>query len=321
MDDLITLNRAILDLHPSGHDGRVKSIDKFLLHLRKRRESFGMASDLAECVMLERIALGLHQPGDPGHATCHYMHRHLVDDLQCMLRKLENASDVLDSSDHTMFLHSLVTFVGGVASEGHVSMDSDEIVALAQIASRLSPFGYFEHVASLTALATCLQYWFQQHSNITDLDEAIILHKGPGRSFRRRTRESWGRASGCMACHSTAGARESYATYGQTVGWEVASCSDYVHSYRTSSSSPSLSFAAALGAYGWRAGVPATDGVPREITFVVLIAVRVPLGVVHPCQHHRDRKWGNQDDMTRTEKKTSERVVTCRDASRRVEFL
>ena len=113
MDDLITLNRAILDLHPSGHDGRVKSIDKFLLHLRKRRESFGMASDLAECVMLESIALGLHQPGDPGHATCHYMHRHLVDDLQCMLRKLENASDVLDSSDHTMFLHSLVTFVGG----------------------------------------------------------------------------------------------------------------------------------------------------------------------------------------------------------------
>ena len=174
LDDLITLNRAILDLHPPGYDGRVKSIDKLLLHLRKRLKSLGMASDLDECIALGHIVLGLRKPGDPGHVMCY---RHLVDDLRSMLRKLKSASDVLDSSDRTMFLHNLVICVGGMVSEGCISTDSNKIVAVARAALRLRPSGYSEHIASLTTLATSLQYRFQQQGDITDLDKAIILHK------------------------------------------------------------------------------------------------------------------------------------------------
>ena len=161
LDSLIALNRAILDLHPPDHDGHVESIDKLLLHLRKRRGSFGMTSDLAECITLGYIALGLRQPDDPGHATCY---RHLVEDFQCMLRKLEDASNVLNSSHLTTFLRSLVACVGDVASKGHV-LYSDEIIAVAQ------------------AAATWLQDRFKQHGNIADLDEAITLHEEVSKCF------------------------------------------------------------------------------------------------------------------------------------------
>ena len=174
LDDLIALDRAILDFHPPGHDDRAKYVDKLLLHLRRRHKNQGTASDLDECITLGRIALGLCKPGDPGRAT---YYRHLVEDLRSMLRKLESASDVLNSSDHTMFLRNLDICVGGMVSEGHVSTDSDEVVAVARDALRLCPSGYSNHVTSLTALATCLQYRFQQHGNIADLDEAIILCK------------------------------------------------------------------------------------------------------------------------------------------------
>ena len=174
LDDLITLHRDILDLHPPGHDDRVKSIDWLLLHLRKRRENLGKISDMDECITLGRIALGLRKSGDPGHKT---FFRYLVADLQSMLRKLESASDIHDSSDHTMSFHNLFICVRDVVSEGHFSTDVDEIVAVVRTVLKLCPPGHSDRIMILTTLATCLKHRFQQHGAITDLDETIMLHK------------------------------------------------------------------------------------------------------------------------------------------------
>ena len=174
LDDLIILNRDILDLHPLGHNGRIKSIDGLLLHLRKRYKRLGMISDLNECITLGRIALELRKPGDPGHTTCF---RYLVADLQSMLRKLESASDIHDSSDHAMFLPNLVICVRDVVSEGHVSTDVDEIIAVVRAVLKLCSPGHSDCITTITTLATCLQHRFQQQGAILDVDEAIILHK------------------------------------------------------------------------------------------------------------------------------------------------
>ena len=174
LDDLIILNRAILDFHPRGHDGHVRSIDGLLLHLRKRCEKLGMISDLGECIMLGRITLQLRKPGDPSHTTSF---RYLVADLQSMLRKLESASDIHDSSDHTTFLHNLVICVRDVVSEGYVSTDVDEIVAVVRAVLKLCSPGHSDRITTLTTLATCLLHRFQQQGTILDVDEAIILHK------------------------------------------------------------------------------------------------------------------------------------------------
>ena len=174
LNDLIILNRDILDLHPLGHDGRIKSIDGLLLHLRKRYKRLGMISDLNECITLGRIALELRKPGDPGHTTCF---RYLVADLQSMLRKLESASDIHDSSDHAMFLPNLVICVRDVVSEGHVSTDVDEIIAVVRAVLKLCSPGHSDCITTITTLATCLQHRFQQQGAILDVDEAIILHK------------------------------------------------------------------------------------------------------------------------------------------------
>ena len=171
LDDLITLSRTILDLHPPGHCNRVDSIDKLLLHLRKRLDRLDMTSDLDECITLQRIALGLRKPVDPGYATYLF---HLVADLQTMLRKLESASDI---SDHTTFLHNLVICVGDIIDGEHTFTNVDELIAVARAALRLCPSGHSECVTSLTTLAACLQHRFQQQGAITDLDEAIMLHK------------------------------------------------------------------------------------------------------------------------------------------------
>ena len=174
LDDLIILNRAILDLHPPGHNDRAKSIDELLLHLCKRSERLGMITDLDECITLGRIALGLRKLGDSDHATCF---RHLVADLQGILHKLGSTPDIPDPPDHTMFLRNLVICVEGVVSEGHASTNSDEIVAIARAASKLCLPGHSVRIASLTTFTTCLQHRFQKHGDITDLDEAIILCK------------------------------------------------------------------------------------------------------------------------------------------------
>ena len=63
-----------------------------------------MTSDLHECITLGRVALELHQPGDPGQAT--YL-CHLVPDLQTILRKLERTLDIQSSVD-TASLHKLI---------------------------------------------------------------------------------------------------------------------------------------------------------------------------------------------------------------------
>ena len=175
LDDLITLNRAILDLHPPGHKGHVKSIHKLLRHLRKRGQKLGATVDLEECITLGRIALGLYKPGGSGHATCF---RHLVSDLQSMLRNLENAfADAPTLSDHTMSLHNLVLCARDMVSEGHVSTDVDEIVAVFRAGLKFFPPGHSIRIASLASLTTCLQHRFQKCGDIADLDEAIILCK------------------------------------------------------------------------------------------------------------------------------------------------
>ena len=175
LDELITFNRAILDLHPPGHKGRVKSIDELLRHLRKRGQKLRMTADLEECITLGRIALGLHKPGGSDYATCF---RHLVSDLQRMLRNLEKAfSNPHSSSDHTMSLHSIVLCVEDMITEEHISTDMDKIVAVMRAVLKLCPFGHSAHNASLTTFTTCLQHRFQKRDDITDLDEAITLCK------------------------------------------------------------------------------------------------------------------------------------------------
>lgn len=62
-------------------------------------------------------------------------------------------------------------------SNGALSKDPEgQIVAVARAALKLCPSGYSEHLTSLTALATCVQYR-QQYGDTTVLDEAITLHK------------------------------------------------------------------------------------------------------------------------------------------------
>ena len=175
LDDLITLNRAILDLYPPGHRGRVKSIDELLDYLRRRGQKLGMTADLEECITLGRIVLGSHKPGGSHYATCF---RHLVSDLQSMVRNLENALPNAHSSlDHAMSLHNIMLCVRDVVNEGHVSTDMDVIVAVVRAVLKLCRPGHYVRIVSLTTLTTCLQHRFQSRGDITDLDEAIILCK------------------------------------------------------------------------------------------------------------------------------------------------
>ena len=71
---------------------------------------------------------------DPGHDT---YFRHLVVDLQNVLRKLDSTSDIPDLSNHTVSLHNLVICVDAVVGESHASTDLDEIVFAAWAAFRL----------------------------------------------------------------------------------------------------------------------------------------------------------------------------------------
>ena len=171
LDDKIIHNQ---DLHPPGHDGRLKSADGLLLHLRKRCERLGMTSDLDECITLGRIALGLRKPRIPDHTT--YSHSHLTD-LQNVLRKLGSVSDIHHSPGHTTLLHNLVIRVRDVVSEGYSATDADEIVAVVRAVLKLCPPGHSDRTMSLTTLATCLQHRFEQQGAILDVDEAIILHR------------------------------------------------------------------------------------------------------------------------------------------------
>ena len=59
LNDLVTLHRAILDLHPPNHKEHVKSVDELLFYFRKRGEKLGMIADLDECITRGRVALGL----------------------------------------------------------------------------------------------------------------------------------------------------------------------------------------------------------------------------------------------------------------------
>ena len=175
LDELIALHRAILDLHPPDHKYHVKSIDELLCHLRKRGQNLGIIADLEECITFGYIALGLHNPGSSDYTTCF---RHLISDLQSMLRNPENAfANPHSSSDRTMSLHNIVLCVGDVVTEGHVSTDMDEIVAVMRAVSKLCPPGHSVRIASLTTLTACFQRRFQNHGGITDLNEAIILCK------------------------------------------------------------------------------------------------------------------------------------------------
>ena len=174
LDDLVALHRAILDLHPPNREGHVKSVDELLFYLRKRGEKPGMIADLDECITHGRVALGLYSPGDSGHATCF---RHLIADLQSIVHKLENTSDILDLSGHTTALHNLLVCVRDVASEGQTSANVDELVAVARAALKLCPSGHSERIESLTTLATCLQHRFKQQGVVADIDDAIILRK------------------------------------------------------------------------------------------------------------------------------------------------
>ena len=81
LDELIILHRAIFGLHPLGHHAFVESIDKLLFYLRKRVQRLGIMADLDECVTLGRGALAMHEPSEPGYATCF---RRLVADVHTM---------------------------------------------------------------------------------------------------------------------------------------------------------------------------------------------------------------------------------------------
>ena len=133
-----------------------------------------MTSDLDECITLQRVALRLCKPGDPGHAT--YL-RHLVADLQSMLCRLESAFDMPDSSDHTTFFRNLLMCIGGIFDEEQASTNMNELLDVARTALRLCPSDHSERITSLTTLAVCLQHRFQQQGAITDLDEVIMLYK------------------------------------------------------------------------------------------------------------------------------------------------
>ena len=174
LDDLVDLHRAIFDLHPPNHEGHVKSVDELLFYLRKRAEKPGMIADLDECITRGRVALGLYTPGDSDHAT---RFRHLVADLQSIVQKLENTSDILDLSGHTTSLHNIVVCVRDVVSGGHTSENLDKLVAVARVTLKLCPSGHSERIESLTTLAVCLQHRFKQQGVVTDIDDAIILHK------------------------------------------------------------------------------------------------------------------------------------------------
>ena len=175
LDEAISLHHSALDLRPVGHPNRLSSLDQLASCLSLRFTKSEAPVDLHTCITLRRVALGLRKPGDPGHATCF---RHLVADLKSMLRKLEGPSEIPDSSDHTTFLHDLVTCVGDVIREDHISTtDVDEIVTVARAALRLCPLGHPERTASLTTLAICLQHKFQHRGDVTDLNGAITLHK------------------------------------------------------------------------------------------------------------------------------------------------
>ena len=174
LDDLVDLHREILDLHPPNHREHVKSVDELLFYLRKRGQKLRMTADLEECVTLGRIALGLHKRGGSNYAT---YFRHLVSDLQRMLRNLEKSfSNPNSLSDH-MSLHNIVLCVRDVVTDGHASTNMDKIVAVMRGVLKLCPFDHSVHIASFTTLTTCLQHIFQKRDDITNLDEAIMMCK------------------------------------------------------------------------------------------------------------------------------------------------
>ena len=89
-----------------------------------------------------------------------------------MLRKLECPSE-----NHTTFLHDLVTCVGDVIREDHITTtDVGEIVAVARAALRLCPLGHPERIASLTTLVMSSAQ-VPTSCGIIDLNGAITLHK------------------------------------------------------------------------------------------------------------------------------------------------
>ena len=175
LDEVISLHRSALDLRPAGHPDRLSSLDQLASCLGLRYTKSEAPADLHKCITLRRIALGLRKPGDPGHTTCS---RHLVANLHSMLHKLESPSDIPDSFDRTTCLHDLVICVGDVVREGHLSTtDVDDIVSVARATLRFCPPGHSDRIVSLITLATCLRRRFQHHGDITDLDDAITLHR------------------------------------------------------------------------------------------------------------------------------------------------
>ena len=175
LNEAISLHRSALDLRPVGHPDRLSSLDQLASCLGLRFTKLETPADLDNCIALRRVALGLRQPGDPGHATCFC---YLVADLQSMVRKLESPSDIPDSSDHPTFLHNLVICIWDVVREGHISTTGvDDVVIVARATLGLCPPGHPDRIMTLTILATCLRHRFQHHGEITDLDDAITLHK------------------------------------------------------------------------------------------------------------------------------------------------
>ena len=177
LDELIALHQAIFSLYsPDQHDDHATSIDKLLLHVRKRAWTLGIPAALEECITVGQSALALPEARNPGQLACIHC---LAANLHNGFRKHENIPDVPEAHpDHATALRHLQVYVKGLIDEGNIIMNIEGIVAIALAACRLRPPHHSDYVMSLfVALATFHRCKFQLQDTVTDLDTAIMLHR------------------------------------------------------------------------------------------------------------------------------------------------
>ncbi|KAG1875785.1 TPR-like protein [Suillus subluteus] len=172
LDEAIELHRAASLLRPPGHSDRFLYLINLATSLRVRFQQRGIMSDLDESIELHRAALPLYPRGHSDRSTSLY---NLATNLQIRFQQ----SGIMSDLDEAIELHraALLLYPPGHSDRSSVSEQS-----CTQPSSQIQ--------ASLNNLAISLRDRFKQRGIMSDLDEAIELHRAalllcpPGHSDR-----------------------------------------------------------------------------------------------------------------------------------------
>ncbi|KAG1744905.1 uncharacterized protein EDB91DRAFT_1080445 [Suillus paluster] len=215
LDEAIELHRAALDICPPGYSDRFMSLNNLGINLQDRFQQRGVLSDLDEAIELHHAALLLRPPGHSDRSMSfdnlavslghRFQQRGVLSDLDEVI-ELHRVALLLRPPGHslqTSSLNNLAISLRDRFQQRGIPSDLDEAIELHRTALALCPPDHSDRSMSpdnlsirdrfqrsLNDLTVSLRDRYQKRGVLSDLDEAIELHRAalllssPGHSLR-----------------------------------------------------------------------------------------------------------------------------------------